>query len=91
MQLNYVTKSELTIWNYPFLVYLFGHLALCTYTTNADVTAAELHTFALVMALLQVFFWFEFIVSVMLQMKRILGIEVFSIKNQIKGVKPENS
>jgi hypothetical protein len=57
MQLNYVTKSKLTIWNYPFLIYLLGHLALCTYAVKADVTAAELHTFALAMAALQVFFW----------------------------------
>jgi hypothetical protein len=91
MQLNYVTKSKLSIWNYPFLIYLLGHLALCIYSANSDVTAAELHIFALSMAIIQVLFWIEFVVSVILQMKHVLGIDVFCIQNQVKGVKPENS
>ena len=93
MQLNYITKSRLNIWNWPFLLYVCCHLALCLHSvvTRSSYTAAELHKFALLMALMQVGFWLEFVVSVILQLKKILGIEVFSIKAQLGGVKPEGS
>lgn len=28
MQLNYVTKGYLNIWNYPFLLYIIGHVTM---------------------------------------------------------------
>lgn len=58
MQLNYITKSRLNIWNWPFLVYVIGHLGLCLYSiAGHSYSAADLHKFALLMALLQVGFW----------------------------------
>lgn len=93
MQLNYITKSRLNIWNWPFLIYVTGHIGLCLYNVVAGnkCSAEELHHFALAMALLQVGFWLEFVVSVIFQLKRVLGIDVFSIRSQLGGVKPETT
>lgn len=92
MQLNYITKSRLNIWNWPFLIYMGGHLGLILLSAwNGSYSAAELHFFAVGMALLQVGFWLEFVLSVLLQMKRILNIEIFSILRQLGGVKPEGN
>lgn len=89
MQLNYVTKGNLNIWNYPFLVYILGHIGMLVHSNMVDCSPESLHAFAIGMCLLQVGFWTEFVLSVMLQMKNILKIQIFSIGSQVKGTKAE--
>ncbi len=82
MQLSYVTKSKLIIWNWPFIIYIMAHLTMLGYSIVSNSSAHDLHKFAISMALLQAFFWLEFAVSVILQLKRVLNIEVFGVKDR---------
>lgn len=83
MQLSYISKKSIDIFNYPLFIFVVAHIVM----PFLGLSYGQQGIFAMAMVGLQTFFWFEFVISVIQQMSDILNIKVFSIAKPIKPSK----
>ena len=75
MQVAFISKGKNNIFNIPTIIFVAGYLGFVIYGSQF----VSSYDFALGMLVIQVTFYLEFVISVILQMKRVLKINLFNL------------
>ena len=75
MQVAFISKSKNNIFNNPTLIFVAGYIGFILYGSQF----VSSYNFALGMLVIQLAFYSEFVISVILQMKRVLKINLFNL------------
>lgn len=79
MQVAFITKANNNVFNIPTMIFMFGYLGFAANSFFCENLMVSSYKFALGMLLAQMLFYVEFAISVILQMKHILKINLFNL------------